>query len=362
MRGRNGPLIAVVAGVAVVAIALGATAGALRGPRAQTGGAGPLPPADAPTTSRPVELATLSREREAGITSVRGRLVSGGIGNPVRVPGKGEIIAAGRLWDLTLVVVANSATSSELLTLDAEGERVARIPKVDSLVTSADGQTAAYASGGRYAETYGAGGTVFFQRPGHTPTARLERPRVHDLAVLGVVGASVYFRSAPTAEAPTQLFRWDADKDEVAEVKKVVNPTSVSPDGSLAAGLAVFTDSGSCSAVTDLGEARQRWRTCQHQLYGFSPGNRLAVGGPPGSSPYGDEVATVLDVETGAVLRAWTGRSIRGMVAEDDDHVLLAWFDRAEQTARSAIVRCTVSTGECALAGPVATEPLLLGS
>ncbi|MFG1818764.1 hypothetical protein ACGFIF_33720 [Kribbella sp. NPDC049174] len=89
---------------------------------------------------------------------------------------------------------------------------------------------------------------------------------------------------------------------------------------------------------------------------------RSAGPAPNGGEPYGEPRTAALDTKTGKLLREWTAKSLRGAVAEDDDHLLLLWPDRQEPQSRSAVVRCTVSTGQCELATPLSPEPLLLGS
>ena len=362
------PLAAVVAAVAVAAVVGGGLLASARTPRSQVGvAAAPLSANAASTTPVPVkvpiDVAKLGTGREPQLPYVRGRTVLGGVSTPVKVPGTTTVEAAARLWDTTLTVQVASATSSSLAIQDHTGKVVERIKGVDSLTTSADGKYAAYASGGQYALGE-AGGKVYFQEPGTKPTAVLDRPKVSDLSVLAVVGRSVYFRNARSDGATGwSLYRWDVDEKSIHAYAYVASPVSVTSHSSLAAGIPVFTDSGLCSAVTDLDSGLQRWRTCQYRLDSFSPTNEFVIGLPPtGGAPYGETRTAALDSKTGTVLREWTGPSLRGAVAEDDDHVLLLWHDRPEPQSRSAVVRCTVSTGQCELATPLSPEPLLLGS
>jgi hypothetical protein len=286
----------------------------------------------------------------------------GGIGNPVTVPGTAEVIAAGRLWDLTLAVLLKNVTSPEIVVLDETGKQVSRTAGVDSLVTSADGQAAAYASGGRFVADPGKGGAVFFKEPGYQPAIKLARTGVYDLEVLAVVGHTVYFRSGAAPDGAWSLYRWQVDKKSVTKIDKIASPVAMSGSGALTAGLAVFTDSGMCTAVSASNSAGQRWRTCQYQLSRFSPGDVFAIGIPPGSSPYGDPLTVALDARNGNLRREWAGPSLRGAIAEDDDHVLLQWHDKPEPQSRSALIRCSVSTGGCELTTPLETGPLVLGS
>jgi hypothetical protein len=361
------PLAGVVAAVAVAAVVGGGLLAAARTPRSQTGAAAAPLAATVKVTKTAVALkvaidpAKLRTGREPQTAYVRGRTVLGGVGTPVKVPGTVPIEAAARLWDTTLTVQVASATSSSLVIQDYTGKVVDQIKRVDSLTTSADGKYAAYASGGRYS-LGSVGGSVYFQEPGTAPTAVLARPKDYDLRVLAVIDRTVYFQSAKSPASTTwSLYRWDVDKNAVRTYASVASPVSVSTR--LAAGIPVFTDSGLCSAVTALDTGLQRWRTCQYRLDRFSPTTAFVVGLPPnGGSPYGETRTAALDPKTGKLLREWTGPSLRGAVAEDDDHLLLLWHDRPEPQSRSAVVRCTVSIGQCELATSLSPEPLLLGS
>jgi hypothetical protein len=185
---------------------------------------------------------------------------------------------------------------------------------------------------------------------------------VYDLEVLAVVGKTVYFHSARGTDVPWELYRWQVDKQTVTKVPAVASPTLLNTAGTIAAGFAVFNDSGMCTVLTDLASGQQKWRTCQYQLTRFSPSDKFVLAIPPGSEPYGDELTAALDSTTGDLLREWDATSLRGAVAEDDDHVVLQWNDQAGPQSRSALVRCAVSTGACELATPLSTEPLFLGS
>ncbi len=378
----NRRLAALLAAVAVAAVVAGGLVASRRAPQPERGAATPLSAVKTPTASAspspppftgpatvPIDARKLPRGAASHVTYLRDRTVLGGTGTPVEVPGKVEIIGVGRLHDAVLTVQLKNVRSSSLVVLDASGKQIGQVAGVDSLVTSADGQAVAYASGGRFAPDgaegtegrAGAGGTVYFQRSMTEQAKRLPRPNVYNLAVLGVTNDTVYFQSGG-AEGPWQLYRWQVDQPKATLLGKVVSPTVVSDDGTLAAGLTAFNDSGMCTVLTNPATGSQRWRTCQHQLTRFSPGTIFTVGIPPGSEPYGDLQTVALDVKTGNQLRKWTGPSLRDSVAEDDDHLLLQWHDQQDPVSRSALVRCTVSSGKCELATPLASGPLLLGS
>ncbi|MEU0092726.1 hypothetical protein [Kribbella sp. NPDC006257] len=63
-----------------------------------------------------------------------------------------------------------------------------------------------------------------------------------------------------------------------------------------------------------------------------------------------------LDRRSGRLLREWMG-CFRSAAPEDEDHLLMV---ASAGRGKSAIVRCTVSTGDCELATPVAADNLLL--
>jgi len=368
----NRSLVAVPAAIAVVAVVGGGLLATLRGPQDQTGAAAAPLSASAAAKTSPVaaksatngiiDATNLPAGRSPQLTYVRGRTVLGGVGSPVRVPGTKEIIAVARLWDTTMTVQVATATSSFLMAQDHTGKVVNEIRSVDSLVTSADGKYVAFASGGRFSD-HRSGGTLYFQEHTTGPADVLRQPKLTDVAVLAVVGHAVYFHGGTKPGDSWDLYRWDTEKMTVRKLPKVTSPVSMTADGSLAAGMTVFTDSGQCTAVMDVASQLQRWRTCEYRLDRFSPGDAYVVGLPPGTGePYGEKRTAVLDGKTGKLLRQWTAPSLRAAVAEDDDHVLLQWHDQQEPQSRSAVVRCTISTGQCELATPLSPEPLLLGS
>ena len=376
----NRRLGTVLAAVAVAAVVAGGFVASRRAPQPDLGAAAPLaapktpsataspPPFTGPATV-PVDARKLPRGADPRVTYLRDRTVLGGSGLPVAVPGKVEIIGVGRLHDAVLTLQLRNVRSSSLVVLDASGKQIGQVAGVDSLVTSADGEAVAYASGGRFAPDgaegtegrAGAGGTVYYQRSITEPAKRLAQPDVYNLAVLGVTNDTVYFQSGG-AEGPWQLYRWQVDQPKPTLISKVRSPIVVASDGKLAAGLTAMNDSGMCTAMMDSTTGTQRWRTCQYQVTRLSRGNTFAAAISPGSFPYGDALTVALDVKTGNQLRKWTGPSLRDSVAEDEDHLLLQWHDQQDPVSRSALVRCTVSSGKCELATPLASGPLLLGS
>ncbi|WP_433014577.1 hypothetical protein [Kribbella sp. CA-294648] len=367
---RDKRLVIFVASVAAAAVAVGGFLAATRGPQADAGTAAPLGAASTSSAPKRVPASTVKIDPTAlkpgagpRVTYLRARTVLGGTGPPVKVPGTAEIIAVGRLRETVLTIQMGSNQTSSLVVLDASGKQIRQLAAVDSLVTSADGQAIAYASGGRFTPSgrSGAGGAVYYQRSMTEPAAKLAWPNAYELEVLAVVDRTVYFRSGATSE-PWHLYQWKVGSPKPTLLSKVVSPTIVSRDGTLAAGLPVFNDSGMCTAVTPLPAGTQRWRTCQYKVTRFSPGKVFAAAVPPDFPLYGEPLTVALDLSTGNRLREWTGPSLRDSTAEDDDHLLLQWHDKNEPTSRSALVRCTVSTGACELATPLAAGPLVIGS
>jgi hypothetical protein len=355
--------------VAVAAVVVGGFVASRRTPHPQLDAAAPLA---TPATTSPLKftgpkvVSVDARKLPVGaapqVTYLRDRTVEGGAGTPVKVPGSVEIATVARLHDAVLTVQLKTVRSASLVILDASGKQIEQVPGVDSLATSADGQAAAYASGGRYAPEEQTGGTVYYRRSATGPVKQLAQPGVYDLRVLGVTDDTVYFQSNDALEGPWNFYRWQVDQPKPTRISSVRSPIAVSGDGTLVAGLISQNDSGMCTSLMTAATGSQRWRSCQYQLTRFSPGNTFTIGIPAGSAPYGDLENVALDPRTGNQLRKWTGPSLRDSKPEDDDHVLLQWHDRSDPESRSALVRCTVSSGQCELATPMAAGPLLLGS
>ncbi|MEV6283204.1 hypothetical protein [Kribbella sp. NPDC051770] len=348
-------LVVLVASVAVAAVIAGGLLATRVSPSSQ--GTAAVPLAAKPLVD--IDATLLATGPQPQVTFLRARTVHAPTGDPITVPGTAEIVGVARLWDTTFTI-QRQGTGSALVVLDTEARPVNRIPGVDSLVSSLDGQAAAYAAG--HLDAWTPGGTLYFQGPGDKPSATLARKNGYGLQVLRVAGRTVYFKSAQTAEVPPTLFRWDVDSQQVSPAGKAVEPTAVSADGARSANMIVHTDSGSCSALTETATGRQPWQTCQRQITGFSPTGTYAVGMPVGDWPFGPDQIWPLETTTGKPLREWKAPAIQDTRAEDDDHLLLAWHDRAAPGSRSALVRCTISTGQCELASPLSGELLLLGS
>ncbi|MFK4083968.1 hypothetical protein ACI2LF_07665 [Kribbella sp. NPDC020789] len=363
MSNRNRPLVIAVAAVAVLAVAGGGMLAAARGPQNQSGAsAAPLTqaPTAKPAFTVKIDATKLTSGRDPQVAYLRGRTVMGGVGNPVKVPGTGDITTVARLWDTTWTLQLDAAVKSTLTVQDGQGKVLRQAGDIDSLTGSADGNSVAYASGGDVESRRGA--TVYYELPGRAAVV-LKQPKAYGLQVLSVTGKTVFFSSASVPGGTETLFRWETGGNTAVPLSRVTTPQAVSADATLATSLPVFTDSGVCSAVTEVATELQRWKTCQNRLESFSPGGAFVIGLPPNTGgPFGVEKVSALEAKTGTVLRNWTAPTIRREVAEDDDHILLEWYEQADARSRSAIVRCTVSTGQCDLATPLSKEPLLLGS
>jgi len=360
---RNRPLVIAVAAVAVAAVAGGGMLAAARGPESQAGAAAaPLSqtPSSKPPLTVKIDATKLATGRDPQVVYVRGRTVMGGVGNPVKVPGTRDITAVTRLWDETWTLQVDTAVRSTLVVQDSQGKVLRQVKDIDSLAGSADGQAVGYAAGGDSDGTQGA--TVYYELPGR-PAVTLTQPKAYGLQVLSVTGRTVFFRSATTAGGTETLSRWDVDQKTAVPISRVTSPQAVTVDATLTSSLPVFTDSGVCSAVTELATGLQRWKTCENRLDTFSPGNAFVLALPPNTGgPFGVDTVSALNAKTGTVIRNWTAPTIVRQLAEDDDHVLLEWYADVDARSRSAVVRCTVSTGQCELATPLSTEHLLLGS
>ncbi|MFF1817362.1 hypothetical protein ACFVWG_08705 [Kribbella sp. NPDC058245] len=365
MSNRNRPLVIAVAAVAVIAVAGGGLLAAARGPQNQSGAAAaPLtqaPPSKTLPLTVKVDAPKLTTGQGPQVAYVRGRTVMGGIGKPVQVPGTRNIDGVVRLWDETLTLQVDSTPKGTLVVQDSQGKVLREDAGIDSLVGSADGDAVAYGDGDRFAAVR-QGGTVYYEKPGG-PAVKLAQPKSWGLEVLSVADKTVFFSSTATPGGTASLYRWTVGQQTATVVPKLTSPLAVSSDGTLGASLPVFTDSGVCSALTDLATGLQRWKSCQYRLDHFSPGNAFVIGLPPDTGgSVGVEALSAVNIKTGKPIRTWTASVISRQVAEDDDHVLFQWYAEEDVRSNSAIVRCTVSTGECELATPLAKEPLLLGS
>lgn len=390
MGSRNGPLVAAVASVALLAV-VGGTALALRDGPEQTDGAtvplngttagsapppssNPTPspsaapsttPASTPATSATVrsgpikvrlpELDKLPKGRAPYFSYAAGRQVLGGA-EPVTIPGPGEIYQVVRL-DEVVLAVQESGTAPDLLKVSGSPATVERVRDVGQLVVAADGQSAAYSTDRYSAEGRPIKGhTLYVETGSGEPPAKLARPDDWYLVVIGYAGGKVYFNSSPTNDSKVErMYAWTPGEATATRITTPQSFHAVSADGSLAAWQ---TGNGSCTTVTRLATGMNAWRTCDYGVYSFDVSGALALGGSAYSDGYGDPVAAALDGRTGQLLREWSGALFHGTVVEDEDHLLMV-ADTGEET-KSAIIRCVISTGQCERATELSKTPLVL--
>jgi hypothetical protein len=382
MKQKNGRLIALVAAIAVAAVVAGGVIASQRGPRtggsssaaplagqtptsaAKTPSSTPSSPSTIPSAKNPVKVALklskLTKGRDPQVPYLVGREVRGGAGQPVKIPGKEQILEIARLGDAVLAVVSKGM-GTELLNVTFEG--VERTPDVTSLVTTADSEQAAYATkkidstGGR------PGSTVYatVSENGLGTVKKLVLPTLWEVRVIAYQDGKVYYRSMATQNSNDwQLYEWDPLKPAATQVKTITSPTALSGNGEVAASITVLNDNGTCSAVTEVATGKRFWKTCEYQVKGFTFDGRTAIAGPSISDGYADLMAGALDARTGVLLREWTGPSFRQTVAEDDQHFLLLADDGPD--TKASIIRCTITTGDCELATPLASGELMIGS
>lgn len=387
MRQKYGGLIALVAAVAVAAIATGGALAYRQGPQDNAlANAAPLsgtpsptptptptatpsaPPSSSPTPkpaatkSGPlktkVELAKLTQGRAPQVTYLSGRTVRGGAGRDVKVPGTEDIQDVARLNQSVLAVVSKG-TDTEMLTIDDFSGKVLRhTPDVTRIVTTEDGRAAAYVALRRSAESDSTPGAIIYAE--QESVQKLTLPDVWDPVPLGYVDGKVYFRAESAEGALTwTLYEWVPGASKATAIKTVPKATALTGDGKLAASMSNLTDYNSCSTVVEVATGKRLWRTCDYQIHGFTLDGSTAFGGPFYGDGYGNGIASALDTKTGALLHEWSG-IFRQTVPEDDQHLLIL-ADDGEETPAS-IIRCTIPTGTCELATPLAKGNLLIGS
>lgn len=396
MRQNNGRLVALVASVAVAAVLVGGAFAYRQGVQAQDATAAPLPtqsgstpapsktpiatpppsvapsktpvtpPTSMPSSNTPpantgpvtvtLNVSKLPKGRAPQVPYLVGREVRGGAGSPIKVPGSQGILAVGRMDPYVLAVVLKGDQDSELLKIDFD--KTTRTPGISSLVTTSDQSAAAYAAArlsSRGTATKGA--TVYAESSGGGLKS-VKLPNSWDVEVLAYTGGRVYFRGGDTAEAAKKLYRWTPGESSADVVKAVPSPTAISPNGELGASASLINDAGSCSAVVEVGSGRQRWRTCDNWIDGFTPDGNVAIGGPAYGDGFCDTEQAALNAEDGKLLRKWKG-CFHAIAAEDDQHLLMvavASGGGGDPGTKSSIIRCTINTGDCELATPITTD------
>lgn len=354
MRTRLGvPVItiAAIAAIAAIVVAAAVAGGAVairQRPAARPAAAVPL--RGDPIESE-VELAKLPRGRDPQIAYLAGRVLTGGAGTDLVIPGRQKILTAARYYGSALIVLQKGPAGSELARIDGDdGFQPERIADVRSLVSSPSQDAAAYATVRTVGGSRAKGSTIYWQSGGTDERRTLQRPDDWGATVLAVLGNTVYF-AAPTGPgtAKSVLNSWDSASGKVARLKGVVEPAVADYLGKQVVTRDSATSARGCSAVVDLGSGRRVWESCDYRLGGFAFDGKTVFGtARTDADTFEAWRAGALDTRTAALKRRWTGVRFLAGVAEDDDHVL--FVADTGTGSRGAIIRCAIGTGGCELA------------
>lgn len=359
-------LIVLVAGLTVAAVTAGATLAVRKVPHDSVSAAGPLsgaptttPPkaTPLPSTSKPpatpsstpsnptdvkVDLANLSQGQLPQMAFLVNRVVRGGTGPNVTVPGKERIQQVVRFGGGLLTVLETGDVTTELRRIEpyAEAFSPGRVTGVSSLVGSAEEDLAAYAVDGQSAIYWlDARDTELVQRS-------LKRPEYGRTQVLAVRGDLVYFSAEGKGyPAPEAYYKWDSKSGKVTAVKTVHGLEGLNTAGTAAADFISGAAQTFCSAVTEIDTGKRLFRTCKYSLDGFTPDDRTVVASEDFRGSGAEEFTAALDASNGHVRRQWVGVQFVMAVAEDDDHLLMV-VDTGENTP-VGIIRCSIGTGVC---------------
>jgi hypothetical protein len=380
MRHTNRRLVIIVAVVAVAAVATGGALAYRQGPRtAATADAVPLssspatpttvepttstsapkPSTTASTSSGPVkttiDLQKLANGRAPQVTYLAGRTIRGGAGADIKVPGTTQIQEVARLRSSALAVVTKGY-GTEMLTIDSNGNVTRRTPDVTQIATTEDGMAVAYVAT-RLKDTGEdmPGATLYVESDS---VQKVTVPGIWNTTLLGYLNGKVYFDASTTQDGTSTLYEWTPGEPTATVIKSVPNAMAVSSAGT-AGSLTSIADQNSCSSLLTVPGGKRLWRSCDYQIVGFTPDGATAIAGPIYQDGYGNGIAAVLDAKKGTLLHEWSG-VFRQWVPEDDQHLLLL-ADTGEGTPAS-IVRCTISSGACELATPLAKGELLIGA
>jgi hypothetical protein len=359
VRTGNGLLAIGVAAVAVLAVVGGGAVAARRSPAASSSAAAePLAPSVTPTTPHTVKLnlAKLRTGRAPQVAYVSGRVIKGGLGEDITVPGQQEIIRVARYDGDAMVILEVGMGGSELVQVDkTRGILPERTPDVASLVTSVNEDAIAYGTARTNADHTSKQGNVVYWR-NNFDDSKLNRPDDWASKVLAVVGTTVYFAASTDSNGETStLNSWDTRTGKVDLLKSFKFPAGVDFQGTTGVDEIAGAAQTFCSAVRDLADGKQLWRTCEYSLNGYTPDGRTMFATPDFRGEGGDASTTAIDATSGDVRREWTGLQFFDATAEDDDHLLMV-VDTGENTA-SAIIRCSIGSGACELATAPARTP-----
>jgi hypothetical protein len=275
-------------------------------------------------------------------------VVSGGAAQAHTVPGKARIIAAAQVGNATYVIEAREP-DLVLVRNDLAGETT-ELRDVTTLVASADASTAAYATQKQKSTGEQLRGSTVYADYG-MERKKLDLPESWNVQVLAFADGKVWYAATPTESGRPKLYSWVPGKSTATLVKGVTSPTAISADGKLVASIESTADGGSCSVMRELATSKQLWRTCLYMVLGFTPDKSAVIAGPAYADGYASQSSWVLDGKDGELLREFTGASFRNVRAEDDQHLLMEVDDGPE--TKGAIIRCTITSGECERATPI---------
>ncbi|TCN39085.1 hypothetical protein EV644_10754 [Kribbella orskensis] len=397
VKHKNGALAVGVAAAAVLAVFSGGALAAQRGPTAGGRGAAPLPagpsptasspkpsatpsstpstkPAPKPTPSRPgipatvtIDLAKLQLGRAPQQPYLEGRVVKGGPGTDHTIPGKQNILQALQFGTQLIALLEVGEGGSELVTVDTNAGRPGfgplRIPDVASLAGSLDVTEYAFATAPQNPDHTRAKGSAVYWSNGlplpdekEFPSRKLERPNDWGSRVLAVVGDTVYFASDTDPNGITSaLNEWNSKTGKVTRLRSFKSPFRVDYQGRTGVDQIAGAAQTFCSALREVDNGKQLWRTCEYALNGFTPDGRTVYATPDFRGGGSDPFTAALDAWTGELRRKWAGAQFLHALAEDDDHLLMV-ADNGEGT-KSAIIRCSITTGGCELATPLTKIP-----
>jgi len=351
MKRGSGPLVAFIAAVTVAAVVLGGTLASRRGPHSDNvAAAAPL----TPTVPTKVTLALndLGTGQLPQVPYVVGREVRGGAGSPIEVPGNDDILEIARVNNSVLALTTNG-NGWFLHRLDANG--TATIAAVNHVEVSENRRGAAYAAyGGGLPPTEG--GTIYADSG--TSLRSLKLTTGWNFKVLAYATGKVYYQSSDVlgSGATWSTYVWTPGEPKAALVKTIPFLNKMTADGKTAASTVLENNTGSCSSINVVDTGLRVWKTCDYSLDDFSPSGATVYGVPSRDQGACITAEAALDAKSARLLREWKG-CLQSAAPEDEDHLLMV---ASAGAGKSAIVRCSVSGGNCELATPVAADKLVL--
>jgi hypothetical protein len=367
----NGPLAMGVAAVAVLAVVSGGALAARRGPATSSSAAAqPLAASATPRTPKPstrpsttpvrqtpsapaipmvkVDLAKLPAGRDPQVAYLDGRVLKGGLGEQITIPGRQEILRAVRYDGDAMVIREVGLGGSELVRVNLDGVLPQPTPDVASLVTSVNEDAIAYGTARSNADHTRRKGSAVYWRNAYVDN-KLNRPNDWYSTVLAVVGETVYFAAGTDPNLPdATLNAWHTQTGKVDVLKSFRTPAGVDFQGTNGVDQLEGAEQTFCSAVRALADGAQLWRTCEYSLDGFTPDGQTVFATPDFHNGGSNPTTTAIDSQSGTVRRQWTGVEFLSTTAEDDDHLLMV-VDTGEHTP-SAVIRCSIGSGGCELA------------